>query len=89
MDTFNNRLLANYKYGRSEKDVAKFTEGGKKILYCKNNLYPCTKCKDKKNWLMVNGRLDPFSHIFNDSERNASDNPLILPLHISECYLSP
>jgi len=40
--------------------VGKFTEGGKKILYCKNSQYPCTKCKDKKDWLMVNGRLDPL-----------------------------
>ena len=49
MDTFNNRLLANYKCGRSVKDVGKFTEGGKKILYCKNQQYPYTKCKDKKD----------------------------------------
>jgi hypothetical protein len=39
----------NYECGRSVKDVGKFTEGGKKILYCKNNQYPCTKCKDKKD----------------------------------------
>jgi len=39
----------NYKCGRSVKDVGKFTEGEKKILYCKNNQYPCTKCKNKKD----------------------------------------
>jgi hypothetical protein len=38
----------NYKCGRSVKDVGKFTEGKKKILYCKNHQYPCTKCKNKK-----------------------------------------
>jgi len=35
----------NYKCGRSVKDVGKFTEGEKKILYCKNRQYPYTKCK--------------------------------------------
>jgi hypothetical protein len=33
----------NYKCGKSVKDVGKFTEGEKKILYCKNHQYPCTK----------------------------------------------
>jgi hypothetical protein len=27
----------NYECGRSVKDVEKFTEGEKKILYCKNH----------------------------------------------------
>ena len=40
----------NYKCGKSVKDVGKFTEGEKKILYCKNHQYPCTKYKDKKDW---------------------------------------
>jgi len=39
----------NYECGRSVKDVGKFTEGGMKILNCKNHQYPCAKCKDKKD----------------------------------------
>jgi hypothetical protein len=39
----------NYKSGRSVKDMKKFTEGEKKILYCKNNQNPCAECKDKKD----------------------------------------
>jgi len=45
----NRPLASNYKCERSVKDVEKFTEGEKKILYCKNHQYPFTKCKDKKD----------------------------------------
>lgn len=38
----------NFKCGQSVKDVGKFTEGKKKILYCQHHQTSCSKCCEKQ-----------------------------------------
>jgi len=38
----------NFKCAQCVKDVGKFTNGKKKILYCQHHQNPCPNCKQKK-----------------------------------------